>query len=190
MWLIDMESTSSSAEVDRKDIYTGKSPPGASLEKRGASSQVNKYRPKDSIAVMESKYLNNGDALVGYRVGKINKEIPQPNLNYLLKYIEHMRIEGKNPRTIARHLREMRFVLSILKIDAIQATKEDIEKVVLNVNTSKKAPISRRKILLTIRVFWKWLLKADEYPPVVKFIKPKAAANSASIVTDRAMEGE
>ena len=80
--------------------------------------QLNKYRLDAKKVTMEAKYLHNGERLVEYMLGRVNKELAEPNLGYVLKYVEHMRIEAKNPRTIARHLRELRFVLGELKKDA------------------------------------------------------------------------
>lgn len=120
---------------------------------------------------MEAKYLHNGERLVEYMLGRVNKELAEPNLDYVLKYVEHMRIEAKNPRTIARHLRELRFILGELKKDAKQACEEDLEKVVLAVNRCGLAAISRKKMLLTLRVFYRWLYKSDDDPQIVKFVK-------------------
>ena len=125
---------------------------------------------------MEPRYLSNGPNLVRYMLGKIREELQEPNLSYVLEYERQMRIAGKTDRTIARHLRELRFILRVLGgKDAKQATEKDIENVILATNNSKLAPISKRKTLLTTRVFFAYLngfqLDSHEYPQIVRGIK-------------------
>ncbi|MDE1855440.1 MAG: hypothetical protein KGH57_03945, partial [Candidatus Micrarchaeota archaeon] len=73
---------------------------------------------------MEPRYLHNGESGVRYMLGKVKKEIGEPNLGYLLAYEKSMHISGSNPRTITRHLRELRRVLGVLgDKDAKKATQ-------------------------------------------------------------------
>ena len=128
---------------------------------------------------MASSYLNNGEALYKCMIDKVKEEISEPNLSYVLEYAKHMRIDGKNYRTIARHLRELRFIFNELgSKDAKKCTEAEIKNVVLAVNNSNKAPISKFKILLTLRVFWRYLYGSAENPDVVKFVKPKHASGT------------
>ena len=95
---------------------------------------------------MEPRYLSNGLNSVRHMLGKVREELQEPNLSYVLEYERQMRIAGKTDRTIARHLRELGFILGVLENkDAKQATEKDIENVILATNNSKLAPISKRK---------------------------------------------
>ena len=134
-------------------------------------TQLDKYRLVAKGITMEAEYLHAGKREVEYMLGKVKEELTEPNISYVLKYVEHMQIEAKDPKTIARHLQELRFILGRLKKDAKQACKEDLEKIVLAVNQSGKAAVSRKKTLLTLRVFYRWLYGTDEDPEIVKFVK-------------------
>lgn len=164
--------------MDKQTIPTSKRvlPLGAGLKKSGASYRkgINtEERPKEPMA---GKYLNNGETLYKCMLGKVKLEMREPNLSYVLDYSKNLRISGKDLRTIARQLRELRFIIKELgKKDAKKADESDIKEIVLAVTESKIAPISKRKILLTLRVFFGFIngyqIDEHEYPEIVKSVK-------------------
>ena len=126
--------------------------------------------------VMEPRYLSRGDGLVRCQINKVHEEIMDPNLSYVLEYHEKLKILAKDEKTQGRILRELRFVMNALgKMDAKQAAAKDIDRVVSAIIDSELAAISKRKHLLTLRVFWSWLygnpIDSHEYYPLVKNIK-------------------
>ena len=89
-----------------------------------------------------------------------------------------MELNNRKSRTVAKRLGELRYVLLLLKKDAKKATKEDIEEVVMGINKARRrdtnielATITKRKLKVTLRSFYKWLYNADTYPDIVKWIK-------------------
>lgn len=63
----------------------------------------------------------------------------------------------------------------LLKKDAKKATKENIEEVVRGINKARRrdmnkelATITKRKLKMTLRSFYKWLYNVDTYPGIVK----------------------
>ena len=125
---------------------------------------------------MEASYLHNGKYILGIMVAKIEKELQEPNRSYVLDYYRHLQIAGKDPRTQARHLRELRFIVGALgKMDAKAATEADIKDLILKVMKAELAAISKRKILLTTRVFFSFLhglgIDSHEYAEITKPIK-------------------
>ena len=131
---------------------------------------------KSAEMSMEPSYLNNGPRLVECMLGRAKEELQEPNLSYLLNYAKELQTAGKNPRTVGRQLREMRFVCNALgKKDAKQATDADIKEIIRTVLDSRFAAISKKKILQTLRVFFGFIygLQVDshEYPEVVKSVK-------------------
>jgi len=78
-----------------------------------------------------------------------------------------MQVLNRNPRTIGRRLGELIWLLQHLSKDAKQVTKEDIENLVLQINSSSYAPISKGKLKLTLKRFYKWLYESDHYPELV-----------------------
>ena len=122
-----------------------------------------------------NSYLNSGERLLACMLGKL-KEVPEPNYSHLVAYYQSLRRAAKDDRTIARQLRELRFLMRALDgKDAKEATEGDIDRIVLAVTESRMAAISKRKHLLTLRVFFGFLygnpIDSHEYPPIVKNVK-------------------
>jgi site-specific recombinase XerD/ribosomal protein L40E len=125
---------------------------------------------------MEPSYLSNGPRLVECMLNRVKEEVREPNLGYLLNYAKELRTAGKDPRTIARQLREMRFVCRVFSNrDAKQASEADIKEIVRAVLDSNLAAISKKKMLQSLRVFFGFIygmqVDSHEYPEVVKSIK-------------------
>ena len=141
------------------------------------------YKPKQvmatkqqAIQLMQPRYLQSGVPLLKCMLNRVRLEIKEPNLSYVLGYYEALKRAAKNDRTIARQLREVRFLIGALgNKDAKKATEADIDKIVLAVTESKKAAISRWKMLLTMRVFWGFLygkhIDSHDYPEIVKNVR-------------------
>lgn len=126
---------------------------------------------KDKNTVAPS-YFRLGEYRHELELRKIGNEIQEPNLSYVKDYDRYMELQNKKPQTLYRRLDELRYSLNLLgKKDAKKATKEDIEKIVLSINKSGKAQISRAKIKLTLKNFYKWLYKSEEHPDLVRWIK-------------------
>ena len=102
---------------------------------------------------------------------KAAQELSKPNIDYIRAYSAKLGLLDRKPQTIARAVRELRYIFRFLSKDMKKATKENIENLILQVNKSKKAAASKRKIKQTLRSFYKWLLGSDDYPPIVKWVK-------------------
>jgi len=63
---------------------------------------------------MEARYLGNGPYIAALQLSKAKEEIQPPNLAYVLDYNKHLQIAGKDPRTVARQTRELRFIMKAL----------------------------------------------------------------------------
>jgi site-specific recombinase XerD len=127
---------------------------------------------KTDIASMARDYLHNGPYRLALEMKKAGEELSEPNIGYLRSYSAKLGLLDRKPQTIARVVRELRYILPLLGKDAKNATKEDIEGLILQVNGCGKAPASRRKIKQTLKTFYRWLLGSEEYPSIVKWIKP------------------
>ena len=107
---------------------------------------------------MEASYLHNGKYLVNIMLNKVQGEMQEPNRSYVLDYHKHLQIAGKDARTQARQLWELRFIIGALGLkDTKTATTEDVKEIILKVIKEDKAAISKRKIILTMRVFFFFL---------------------------------
>ena len=85
--------------------------------------------------------------------------LPEPNRQYSKDFENYLQVLNRNPRTIWRRLYEIAWLLKHLDKDAKQATKKDIEQLVLQINNSNKAEISKAKLKITLKRFYKWLVQ-------------------------------
>ena len=133
---------------------------------------MGKNMPAKKIQDNRPNYFKLGDYRLRLELERIDKEIQEPNRTYAKEYNRHLELQNRKALTLYRRLNELRYNFSILgKKDAKDAVKEDIERVVLVINKSGKAQISRAKIKLTLKNFYKWLYKSEEYPDLVRWIK-------------------
>jgi len=115
-------------------------------------------------------YLNNGVEQVKVAEHAL-ETLPEPNRQYARGYEKYMQILNRNPRTIGRRLGELIWLLQHLGKDAKQATKEDIDNLILRINNSGYAQISKGKLKLTLKRFYKWLYNSTTYPDLVSDVK-------------------
>ena len=132
---------------------------------------------------MDRHYLRNGGYRLSRQIAKIREQIEEPNRTYALKYKDYLELNNRKQRTIERRLHELRQDLLFLEKDAKKATKEDIEEVVRAINRAKRrdangnstgqdiALITKGKLKLTLKSFFKWLYNSDTYPDIVKWVK-------------------
>ena len=73
---------------------------------------------------------------------------------------------------------ELAWLLKYLGKDAKQATKKDIENLILQINSSNKAEISKAKLKTTLKRFYKWLYDSNSYPEIVSWIKVGKVQNT------------
>lgn len=146
------------------------------MKTSGGYSPHSLRRVRGTENSMEPSYLHNGESILKCVMGGIRKELRDPNLGYALAYEKELRSAGKEARTIAKRLGEVRFILNSLGAkDAKTLREEDVKDLVRMVMASEKAPISKRKVLLTMRVFISWLngcpVDSREYSESVKSVK-------------------
>lgn len=131
---------------------------------------------------MDRHYLHDGEYRVAIELRMIDREVPEPNRSYAIAYKDYLDLNDRKPKTIARRLGELRFVLKALNMDAKKATLKDIEEVVRKINKGKRrdgkgkdtktelAGITKRKLKQVVRSFYKWLVGNGQESPTY-FIK-------------------
>jgi site-specific recombinase XerD len=122
-------------------------------------------------------YLHQGEYVLSLELKKANEEIAEPNISYVMAFKGHLELKNRKPQTLARVVRELRFIFKCMKKDAKLAARADIERLVTLINKSGKAPISRKKIKQTLRAFYKWLFKSNAYPEIVAWIEVDRVAS-------------
>jgi len=64
------------------------------------------------------------------------EKLPEPNRQYAKDFENYLQVLNRKPRTIGRRILELAWLLEHLGKDAKQATKKDIENLVLQINNS------------------------------------------------------
>jgi len=133
---------------------------------------------------MANPYFSNGDIQLKVEMKHI-EHLKEPNKSYALEFKGWMERQNKAKRTIARRLGELTFILNHFDSkDAKKVSKKDIQGLIEAIDTAKRrdgkeiAKISKGKIKMTLRKFYKFLFNSKGYPELVEDIKPDRAKNT------------
>ncbi len=138
------------------------------------------YKQVSTDKVIVKDYLHDGENRMKYALGKV-ADLPEPNRSYALNYQRSLELHERKQRTIARRLYEVDYCLNLLGKDAKQATRTDIENLVLAINKGNKAATSKEKTKLTLKHFFKVLYDCKgkkEYPALVDWIEIRNITNN------------
>ncbi len=135
------------------------------------SNQPAYIQENGNIKNMPRDYLHEGEYKLALELRLIERQVQEPNRSYMLGYKRFLELNNRKAKTIGRRLLELRQLLKILKKDAKKATKEDIESLALYINRSDRVSLSKDKMRLVLKNFYKWLYNSEEYPDLVKWIK-------------------
>jgi len=148
--------------------------------------QIYKGAKTQGILTNMPSYLNNGIEQMKSSERAL-EVLPEPNKQYAKDFENYLQVLNRNPKTIGRRMLELAWLLKHLGKDAKQATKKDIENLVLQINNSNYAQISKGKLKLTLKRFYKWLYESDYYPELVSWIKTdrgKTTKKASDLLTE------
>ena len=114
---------------------------------------------------------------------KASKEISRANRRLLLAFKDELLLELSVGR-VARHLENMFNVARWLGKDLSRATKEDVKAVIAKLNSMPYSEWTRHFYKVSIRKFFKWLRKSEDYPPEVSWIKLTVKNNNHKLPED------
>jgi integrase len=113
------------------------------------------------------------------------------NSELIARYAEHCKASGLSEARIATCIQYLRKLAERLGKDFDGASKQDIEKLVVGLETSEYSPWTKHTIKAILKRFYKWLKGNDEeYPPEVKWIKTTLREKDRSLPQDLLTEDE
>lgn len=122
----------------------------------------------------------------------LNSDLSQHNKDLILKFDQHMQLIGVGKPRIMKYFDKITRLGIWLDKDFEQATKEDIEKVVMQVHQRTDLTMATKiDYNIILKRFYKWLLgHEEEYPLCVKWLKTtlkykdKHVTNQADLITE------
>jgi len=115
--------------------------------------------------------IHNYDKHLEYFLKKLDK-LNSPNKDFILKFIDRLFAEGLSKGRIAKYVYCLTNIDKFLDKPFLEATKEDIEKVVGKIEKNESwSDWTKHEYKVVLRRFYKWLRNSEDYPPEVKWIK-------------------
>ena len=107
--------------------------------------------------------------------------ICQRNIELIEKFLQNCIIRGLSPARATFYLDKLITIAKTLKTPFDQATKEDIERVVGQIETRYTKEWTKYCFKLTIRIFYRWLEGKKEYPEKVAWIRLRSKIENRTL---------
>jgi len=108
---------------------------------------------------------------------KIRENRGSKNADNLLGYGKYMLLNGIGVERREKVIRTLYLVSQWQEKPFVQMERADLEGIVERIERSKESEWTKHDYEVIIKKFFKWLRKTEEYPPEVKWIKPKNVKN-------------
>lgn len=100
------------------------------------------------------------------------KAFSKENKELTLKFINDCYADGLDKRRVDKYVYHLKNIMKILGIGLAKATREDIKKLVREIEQSDYMDWTKHDYKVTIKKFWKWLRQTEDmYPEEVRWIK-------------------
>ncbi len=117
--------------------------------------------------------IHDYDARKGVVFKKLERSgIPEENKRLIREYLDFCAIENLSKGRIVKYAYYMIRLSEWLGTLWEMAERKDIEGLVLKINESDYAEQSKKEYKACVKKFYKWMLKTDDYPEIVRWIKP------------------
>jgi integrase/ribosomal protein L40E len=115
--------------------------------------------------------IHNYDKYLEYFLKKLDK-LDSSNKDFIIKFVDRLFAEGLSKGRIAKYVYCLINIAKFLNKPFLEATKEDIEKVVGKIEKNESwSEWTKHEYKVVLRRFYKWLRNSEDYPPEVKWIK-------------------
>jgi len=99
------------------------------------------------------------------------KSLPNVINRTLTAFEEHLIAQGESPARVLKYLYTLRKIYQWLGKPFEEATKRDIEKILLKLEEKDYSPWTKQSYKVILKYFYKWLRGSEEYPKEVSWIK-------------------
>lgn len=109
---------------------------------------------------------------------KDSKDLIEENKETIVRFIEFNNANGLKKSTQLVNLWSLSVIARLLGKQFEKATKEDMIRVVNEVENNYKSIATKRTLKIDIKKFYKWLRDSDSYPEEVKWLKAGHGSNN------------
>lgn len=102
-----------------------------------------------------------------------SQTISAKNREAILKFVDDCLADGITMGRISRCITDLKCTDRLLGKDFETAVIEDMKRLIAKIEQENWTDWTKYGIKVTIKKFYKWLSKSEEYPAVVKWIKPR-----------------
>jgi len=122
------------------------------------------------------------------RVKELN--ICEDNKRVIYDYYKHCVNNALSQASILNEIKQLRVIAKVLNKPFTEATKEDITKLIEEIESKEWAELTKFLFKAIIRKFYKWLRQMDDFPLEVKWIKLKLKNNNHRLPEEMLTEEE
>ena len=105
----------------------------------------------------------------------------QCNRNAILDFSDHCFSEGLSPRRVLKYLYTLKTIALRFPKDFRKAMRIDIERLVRQIERSNYSEWTKHDYRVTLKKFFRWLRKTEEYPPEVKWLRSTMRNNRTKL---------
>jgi site-specific recombinase XerD/ribosomal protein L40E len=100
-------------------------------------------------------------------------DIPEENKKAISDFVDNLLGKSLSIARIEHHVQILRYICKVSGKPFSQMNREDIAKIVREIQENEWSARYKYEFFITIRIFFRWLKQTEEYPEEVKWIKPR-----------------
>ncbi len=116
--------------------------------------------------------------------------ISDKNTKAMMDFSTYSIAQGLSVARALRYINDLKCLNRFLKKDFEDTTREDIERVLTELEKSNYAEYTKHGFRIVIRKFYKWLRKTEDFPPEVKWYDIKEPKNKIRLPEEMLTEQE
>lgn len=99
--------------------------------------------------------------------------ISEKNKKYILEFKDHLLLDGFSFGRIVKYVYYLSKLASILNKDFDKASIQDLKSLVIGIDQTDYCESTKKEIKIYIKKLYKWIYNEEEYPEIVRWIKPQ-----------------